>query len=44
MQIIYEINARFLNKVREEFPGLSGNVISELSIIEESTPKKSKNG
>jgi starch phosphorylase len=40
IQIIYEINARFLRMVHEQFPDTPNDVISSLSIIEEGTPKK----
>ena len=38
MQIIYEINARFIQKAVAYFP-MDGNAISKVSIIEESNPK-----
>jgi len=39
MQIIYEINARFLRMVSSTYH-LNGDIISRLSIIEEGSPKK----
>lgn len=40
VQIIYEINARFLRFVSTSAPSTPGDVVSSLSIIEEGTPKK----
>ncbi|MEI8176672.1 MAG: glycogen/starch/alpha-glucan phosphorylase [Candidatus Omnitrophota bacterium] len=39
LQIIYEINARFLNDVADRFPG-DHNLLNRVSIIEEGVPKK----
>lgn len=39
LQIIYEINARFLDKVANRFPGDISR-LTRMSIIEEGTPKK----
>ncbi|MFH1244976.1 MAG: glycogen/starch/alpha-glucan phosphorylase [Candidatus Omnitrophota bacterium] len=39
LQIIYEINARFLDKVSMEFPG-RGELLEKMSVIEEGAPKK----
>jgi len=40
MQIIYELNQYYLDTVRRENPGISDSVIRNISIIEESSPKK----
>ncbi|MCP4179498.1 MAG: glycogen/starch/alpha-glucan phosphorylase [bacterium] len=39
MEIIYEINSRFLDSVREKYPN-DNEIISRMSLIEESTPKQ----
>jgi len=39
LEIIYEINRRFLNEVRERFPG-DDDRIRRMSLIEESDPKR----
>jgi starch phosphorylase len=39
LEIIYEINRRFLDEVRAKFPGDSGRV-ARVSLIEEGTPKQ----
>ena len=39
LEIIYEINRRFLDEVRTKFPGDDGRVV-RVSIIEEGTPKQ----
>ena len=40
MQIIYEINARFLADVARTHPELDGAVVAALSLIEEGAPKR----
>ena len=39
LEIIYEINRRFLDEVRAKFPG-DGDRVARVSLIEEGTPKK----
>jgi len=40
MQIIYDLNQYYLDSVRKEHPGIKDEIIRNLSIIEESNPKK----
>ncbi|KAL7715980.1 hypothetical protein QTN25_006673 [Entamoeba marina] len=40
LQLAYEINQTFLDSVRKDFPFVTGEQLSKLSIIEESSPKK----
>lgn len=39
LQIIYEINRRFIQTIRTAFPGQSDALVEKLSIIDESNPK-----
>ncbi|BFU20144.1 glycogen phosphorylase, putative [Entamoeba histolytica KU27] len=40
LQLAYQINQHFLDSVKKQFPHVSGEQLSKLSLVEESTPKR----